>query len=141
VNSLTMRLRAELTAKQNTDMTLGFWFPAETEAGDQGFGPLGYVLHVRGGIAEFIEETPRGDKLSEQDVEKASLAISINKAALNALLRAEAKGEAEFRKALAEAVAAKLIKPLGNTSLDKFAEAFFGYFDPKPVGVPPLTVR
>jgi hypothetical protein len=141
VNSLTMRLRAERTAKQNVDTTLGFWFPAETAVGDQGFGPLGYVLHIRGGIAEFIEETPRGAPLSQQDVEKASLAISINKAALNALLRAEAQGEAEFRKALNEAVAAGLIKPLGTTSLDKFAEAFFGYFDPKPVGLPPLTVR
>ncbi|HKQ09089.1 MAG TPA: alkyl sulfatase dimerization domain-containing protein [Blastocatellia bacterium] len=141
VNSLTMRLRAERTAKQNVDTTLGFWFPAETAAGDQGFGPLGYVLHIRGGIAEFIEETPRGAPLSQQDVEKARLAISLNKAALNALLRAEARGEAEFRKALNEAVAAGLIKPLGTTSLDKFAEAFFGYFDPKPVGLPPLTVR
>jgi alkyl sulfatase BDS1-like metallo-beta-lactamase superfamily hydrolase len=141
VNSLTMRLRAELTAKQNVDTTLGFWFPAHTEAGDQGFGALGYVLHIRGGIAEFIEETPRGKNLTEQDVEKADLAISINKAALNALLRAEAQGEAEFRKALLEAVDAKLIKPMGTTSLDKFAAAFFGYFEPKPVGLPPLTVR
>jgi Alkyl sulfatase and related hydrolases len=141
VNSLTMRLRAELTAKQNVDTTLGFWFPAHTEAGDQGFGALGYVLHIRGGIAEFIEETPRGKNLTEQDVEKADLAISINKAALNALLRAEAQGEAEFRKALMEAVDAKLIKPMGTTSLDKFAAAFFGYFEPKPVGLPPLTVR
>ncbi|MEN3335393.1 MAG: hypothetical protein V7641_4758 [Blastocatellia bacterium] len=141
VNSLTMRLRAELTAKQNVDTTLGFWFPAHTEVGDQGFGALGYVLHIRGGIAEFIEETARGKPLTEQDVERASLAISINKAALNALLRAEAQGEAEFRKALMEAVDAKLIKPMGTTSLDKFAAAFFGYFDPKPVGLPPLTVR
>ena len=141
VNSLTMRLRAELTAKRKVDTTLGFWFPAETGVGNQGFGPQGYVLHIRSGIAEFIEETPRGVPLTEQDVEKASLAISINKAALNALLRAEAKGEAEFRKALNEAVAHGLIKPLGTTSLDKFAEAFFGYFDPKPVGLPPLTVR
>ena len=141
LNSLTMRLRAELTAKQNVDTTLGFWFPAHTEAGDQGFGALGYVLHIRGGIAEFIEETARGKPLTEQDVEKADLAISINKAALNALLRAEAQGEAEFRKALKEAVDAKLIKPMGTTSLDKFAVAFFGYFEPKPVGLPPLTVR
>jgi alkyl sulfatase BDS1-like metallo-beta-lactamase superfamily hydrolase len=141
VNSLTMRLRAETTAKQNVDTTIGFWFPAETKVGDQGFGPLGYVLHIRGGIAEFIEETPRGDKLSEQDVARAQLAISINHAALNALLRAEAQGQAEFRKALSEAINAKLIQPLGTTALDKFAEAFFGYFDPKPVGLPPLTVR
>jgi hypothetical protein len=141
VNSLTMRLRAELTAKQNVDTTLGFWFPAETAVGDQGFGPLGYVLHIRGGIAEFIAETPRGDKLTQQDVERARLAISINHAALNALLRAEAQGEAEFRKALTEAVSSGAIKPLGSTTLDKFGEAFFGYFDPKPVGLPPLTVR
>jgi alkyl sulfatase BDS1-like metallo-beta-lactamase superfamily hydrolase len=141
VNSLTMRLRAETTAKQNVETTLGFWFPAATEVGDQGFGPQGYVLHIRGGIAEFIEATPRGAPLSQQDVEKSNVAISINKAALNALLRAEAKGEAEFRKALNEAVNAKLIQPLGTTSLDKFAEAFFGHFDPKPVGLPPLTVR
>jgi hypothetical protein len=40
-----------------------------------------------------------------------------------------------------EAVDAKLIKPMRTTSLDKFATAFFGYFEPKPVGLPPLTVR
>src|SRR5690349_15342317 len=120
VNSLTMRPRPEVTGPRKVDTTLGFWFPAETEAGDQGFGPLGYVLHIRGGIAEFIEETPRGEALSKADVEHASLAISINKAALNALLRAEAKGEAEFRKALTEAVSSGAIKPLGATTLDKF---------------------
>jgi linear primary-alkylsulfatase len=141
VNSLTMRLRGELTAKQNVDTTLGFWFPAETSVGDQGFGPLGYVLHIRGGIAEFIEETPRGTPLTEEDVKRASLAISIPKVVLNALLRAEAKGDAEFRQALMEAANKGLITPLGTTTLDKFAAAFFGYFDPKPVGLPPLTVR
>ena len=95
-----MRLRAETTAKQNVNLTIGFWFPADTDVGNQGFGQLGYVLHIRGGIAEFIQETPRGDKLTQQDVERAQLAISINHAALNAILRAEAQGEAEFRKAL-----------------------------------------
>lgn len=137
VNSLTMRLRGELTAKQNVDTTLGFWFPDN----DQGLGPLGYVLHIRGGIAEFIEETPRGANLTQQDVAHARYAISINHATLNALLRAEAQGEAEFRKALNDAVSHNLIKSLNENSLDQFAEAFFGYFDPKPVAVPPLTVR
>lgn len=147
VNSLTLRLRAEITAPAHVQTSLGFWFPA-----DQQFGALGYVLQIRNGIAEFIENTPHGDPLTREDVEKANLAISIEKKALDALLIIESKiiasrkltepeKKAELEKWLKEAVDAGLIKPLHNTNLAEFAAAFFGYFEPKPVGLPPLTVR
>ncbi len=41
---LTLRLRAEITAKQAVNKAFGFWFPAD---GNQGFGEQGYVLHLR----------------------------------------------------------------------------------------------
>lgn len=141
VNSLTMRLRAEITAKNRVEKSLGFWFPAGEDKGNQGFGPVGYVLNIRGGIAELIEDTRSGEKLSKADVEKADLAIAIYKGALDALLYAEARGEAEFRQALRKAYDAKLIQPLNGTDIGKFTEAFLGFFDPKPVAVPALTVR
>ncbi|MBI3652380.1 MAG: MBL fold metallo-hydrolase [Acidobacteria bacterium] len=137
VNSLTMRLRAELTAKQKVEKSIGFWFPA---TGDQGFGALGYVLQIRSGIAEFIEATPAGQKLAEKDVAAADLSISINKVALDVLLREEMKGEKEFHTALEKAYQEGLIKVL-NGSLKDFEQAFFAYFEPKPVGYPHLTIR
>lgn len=35
VNSLTLRLRAEITAREAINKSFGFWFPVE---GNQGFG-------------------------------------------------------------------------------------------------------
>lgn len=147
VNSLTLRLKAEKTAPAGVDKSLGFWFPA-----DQQFGAAGYLLKVRNGIAEFIENTPHGEPLTIGEVGRANLAISIEKKALDALLIIESKivanrkltdpeKKAEFEKWLKLAADSGLIKPLGNTKLDEFAAAFFSYFDPKPVGLPPLTVR
>ena len=140
VNSLTMRLRAEITAKDKVETALGFWFPAGSGAGDQGFGSLGYVLNVRRGIAEFIEETPAGRKLYETDVAAADLAISIEKSALDELLLAEARSAALFQQAWDKAVAAGRIKAL-HGSLEDFAKHFLLYFEPKPTGVPPLAGR
>ncbi len=149
VNSLTLRLKAELTAPARVEKSLGFWFPADS---DQQFGALGYVLKIRNGIAEFIENTPHGQPLTIEEVQKADLAISIEKKALDALLIIEGKivanskltdpeKRAVFEKWLKEAADNGLIKPLGNTKLADFEAAFFGYFDLKPVGLPPLTVR
>lgn len=131
VNSLTMRLKAELTAKDDLRKSLGFWFPA---AGDQGFGALGYELRIRHGIAEFVQN------LSEEEVSHADLAISMDKPTLNQLIVAESKGRAEFAEALAKAIAEGRIKSL-NGSLQDFENAFETYFEPKPTGLPPLTVR
>jgi linear primary-alkylsulfatase len=139
VSSLSLRLKAEKTAPANLDLSLGFWFPANT---DQGFGALGYIVKIRNGIAEFIENTPHGDNLSKTEVEGANLAISIEKRTLDELLIAEMKGEKYFWTAFAAAVEHGDIKPLNKkTTIAGFKDAFTGYFDPKPVGLPPLTVR
>jgi linear primary-alkylsulfatase len=139
VNSLTMRLRAEDTASVLGQKSLGFWFPAATGAGDQGFGPLGYMLVVRGGIAEFIQTTPSGQPLSKDDVAKATFAISIERAALVELLKVEAEGPVEFRLALKKAYDAGLITTLSG-SIQDFEKAFFDWFDPKPVDRPTLVI-
>jgi alkyl sulfatase BDS1-like metallo-beta-lactamase superfamily hydrolase len=143
VNSLTMRLRAEITAKQAIDKTFGFWFPAE---GNQGFGAQGYVLHVRYGIAEFIEETPRGAPLTQAEVAATDYGISMTKPSLDALLLAEARGTDEFKKAWDAATRSGQIQCLKSDAdnaacLDAFAAAFTRWFDPKPTGLPPLADR
>ena len=138
VASLSLRLKAEKTAPEKLDLSLGFWFPAP----NQGFGALGYIVKIRNGIAEFIENTPHGDNLSMQDVQAANLAISIEKKTLDRLLMAELKGEKSFWEEFERAVANKEIKPLNQrTTIRDFRKAFTSNFDPKPVGLPPLTVR
>jgi alkyl sulfatase BDS1-like metallo-beta-lactamase superfamily hydrolase len=138
VASLSLRLKAEKTAPEKLNLSFGFWFPAP----NQGFGALGYIVKIRNGIAEFIENTPHGDNLSMQDVQAAHLAISIEKKTLDELLIAEMKGEPYFWAAFALAVKNNDIKPLNpNTTLEDFKKKFTDYFDPKPVGLPPLTVR
>ena len=140
VNSLTMRLRGELTARLGVHKSLGFWFPAKGIGDDQGFGALGYVLVIRDGIAEFIDETPAGQKLSEREVAAAELAISIEKETLDVLLVEEGKGEAEFHSAMQRAYRDGHIKTL-HGRIEDFEKAFFEWFEPKPVAVPALTVR
>ena len=117
-----------------------FWFPAGSDTGDQGFGSLGYVLNVRRGIAEFIDETPSGRKLYETDVAAADLAISIEKSALDELLLAEARSAKLFKQAWDDAVRTGRIKAL-HGSLDEFTKHFLLYFEPKPTGLPPLAGR
>ena len=143
VNSLTMRLRAEITAKQAVNKAFGFWFPAD---GNQGFGAQGYLLHVRHGIAEFIEETPGGSPLTQNDIAAADFPVSMTKPALDALLQAEAQGKDAFRKAWDDAVKTGQIQCLAGAAepdacLEAFAVHFTLYFDPKPTGVPPLAGR
>ena len=139
VNSLTMRLRAEDTARQLGQKSLGFFFPASGSAGDQGFGPLGYVLVVRGGIAEFVETAPSGQPLSRSDVARADYAISIERSALVELLNVEADGPVAFRLALKKAYDERRITTL-NGSIQDFEKAFFDWFDPKPVNRPTLVI-
>ncbi|HVZ50346.1 MAG TPA: alkyl sulfatase dimerization domain-containing protein [Pseudolabrys sp.] len=139
VNSLTMRLRAEDTARLVGQSSIGFWFPAPVGVGDQGFGPLGYMLIVRGGIAEFVDKTPAGVPLTEADVAKADYAISIEKATLDTLIKVEADGPVAFRVALRKAYDEGRIKPLNGTIQD-FEKVFFEWFDPKPVARPPLVI-
>lgn len=139
VNSLTMRLRAEDTATLVGQSSIGFWFPAPVGIGDQGFGSLGYVLVVRGGIAQFVEQTPDGKPLTKADVAKANYAIQIERAALVELLNVEAEGPVKFRLALKKAVEAGLIVPLSG-SIQDFEQVFFGWFDPKPIDRPKLVI-
>jgi alkyl sulfatase BDS1-like metallo-beta-lactamase superfamily hydrolase len=136
VSSLSLRLKAEKTAVEKVDLSFGFWFPAP----NQGFGALGYIVKIRNGIAEFIENKPHGENLSLEDVQAANLAISLDKRTLDELLIAEIKGD--FREKFRQAFIKGDIKPINqNTKLDQFIEKFTDYFDPKPVGLPPLTVR
>lgn len=144
VNSLTMRLRAELTAKQAVNKSFGFWFPAE---GNQGFGAQGYTLQVRHGIAEFADQARNGNALSQSEVAASDYAVALSKPALDALLLAEARGADEFRKAWDAAVRSGQISCLAGSGsgapgcLEAFVTHFLLYFEPKPTGLPPLADR
>jgi hypothetical protein len=81
---------------------------------------------------------PSGQPLSRDDVAKATYAISIERAALVELLKVQAEGPVEFRLALKKAYDAGLIATL-NGSIQDFGQAFFDWFDPKPVDRPTLV--
>jgi alkyl sulfatase BDS1-like metallo-beta-lactamase superfamily hydrolase len=154
VSSWSIRLRAEETARpgQRVNESLGFWFPAP----NQGYGDQGFVLHIRGAIAEFIETGS-----DQSSVMKANLVVSMTKAAQEALVQAEAFSDPNVKpqpesKAKRDAgelaeryknlhavidreVAAGNVKILKGTPEE--VKAFFLYFDPKPVNIQALTVR
>jgi len=137
VNSLTMRLRAEDTATLPGQSSLGFWFPASPDPA--AVGAQGYMLVVRGGIAEFVENGPSGAPLTLDEVKIATFAVSIERAALAQLIGGDDKGDVEFAKALKQAYEDGAIKPL-NGSIQDFQKAFFGWFDPKPIERPLLVL-
>lgn len=139
VNSLTFRLRAEDTAPLPGQKSMGFWFPSVKGDDNQGFGPLGYILVVRGGIAEFVAKRPDGALLTRDDVAHATYAISIEQKALAEILNREAEGPKAFTEALLKAYREHKILALNGT-IEDFASVFFKWFDPKPVVLPPLTV-
>ncbi|HEX2225459.1 MAG TPA: alkyl sulfatase dimerization domain-containing protein [Thermoanaerobaculia bacterium] len=132
VNSWTLRLKADETmpaeGRPAVDRSLGFWFTGP----NQGYGDQGFVLHVRGAVAEFIEAGA-----SRQAVEAADLAIEMTKAAQDALVKA---GDEEDTVKVILALAQRgQIRILKGTPAE--IETFFQYFDPKPTQLPALTVR
>jgi hypothetical protein len=59
---------------------------------------------------------------------------------LNSVLKQAGLKHEESGEALRKAIQEGGIKSLHGT-IEEFEKAFFGYFDPKPVGLPPLSVR
>jgi len=134
VNSWTMRLQAEKTMPatptgKGVEMSFGFWFPAP----DQGYGGEGYVLNLRGAIAEFIEAGS-----SEDAVRQADVAISLPKDVLDQLIKADT-GETDVQDALAQAIGDKRVRLLKGTPQQ--VQQFFSYFDRKPTTIPTLSSR
>jgi len=134
VNSWTMRLQAEKTMPATPDgkgvqMSFGFWFPAP----DQGYDGEGYVLNLRGAVAELIETGS-----SEDEVKQADVAVSLPKDVLDQLITAEA-GDGTAQDALAKAIGDKRVRLLKGTPQQ--VQQFFSYFDRKPTTLPPLSNR
>ncbi len=134
VNSWTMRLKAEETMPatptgKGVQMSFGFWFPAP----DQGYGGEGYVLNLRGAIAEFIETGS-----SEEAVQQADVAISLPKDVLNQLIKADT-GDTGIQETLAQAIGDTRVHLINGTL--KQVQQFFSYFDRKPTTIPTLSDR
>lgn len=135
VNSWTMRLQAEKTMPatptgKGVEMSLGFWFPAP----DQGYGGEGYVLNLRGAIAEFIETGT-----SQEAVKQADVAISLPKDVLDQIITADGGDGSGAQEALAKAVGDKRVQLLKGTPQQ--VQQFFSYFDRKPTTLPSLSNR
>jgi len=140
VNEWTMRLKAEKTAKEKIETTMGFFFPAP----DQGFGNQGYLLELRRSIAELIEagscppETSQGDATCRAWWKKADTILSIDKAALDQLIAAEA--ENSFDATLERLIRDGKVRVVKGTAAQ--ARTFFKeYFDGPLEAMQPLTVR
>jgi alkyl sulfatase BDS1-like metallo-beta-lactamase superfamily hydrolase len=134
VNSWTMRLQAEKTMPatptgQGVEMSLGFWFPAP----DQNQGGQGYVLNLRGAVAEFIETGS-----SEEAVRQADVAISLPEEVLRQIIDAEG-GDGSAQETLSQAVADQRVRLLKGTPAQ--VRQFFSYFDPKPTSIQSLSNR
>lgn len=134
VNSWTMRLQAEKTmpatpTEKGVQMSFGFWFPAP----NQGYGDEGYVLNLRGAIAEFIETGSSRDELMQADV-----AISLPKDVLDQLIKADT-GDTSVQDTLTQAIGDKRVQLLKGTPQQ--VQQFFSYFDPKPTTIPSLSDR
>jgi alkyl sulfatase BDS1-like metallo-beta-lactamase superfamily hydrolase len=135
VNSWTMCLKAEETQPKDpngkgVDTALGFYFVGP----NQGYGEQGFVLHIRGAIAEFIETGA-----SRQAAEQADVVIELTKAAQDILVQAESEGDGDIAKAILALVQKGQIRLVKGTP--EQVRTFFGYFEPKPTDMPALTLR
>jgi len=139
VNEWTMRLKAEKTAKEKIETTMGFFFPAP----DQGFGDQGYLLDLRRGVAALIEVGSCPPDRNQGDAsclwwKKADTILSIDKAALDQLIAAEA--ENSFDATLARLIGEGKVRVVKGTAAQ--ARTFFKeYFDGPLEAMQPLTVR
>jgi alkyl sulfatase BDS1-like metallo-beta-lactamase superfamily hydrolase len=135
VNSWTMRLKAEETQPKDSggkgvDTSLGFYFTGP----NQGYGEQGFVLHIRGAIAEFLETGA-----SRPAVEQADVVIELTKAAQDILVEAESNGDGDIVKAILALVQKGQIRLVKGTP--EQVRTFFGYFEPQPTDMPALTLR
>lgn len=129
VNSLTMRLRAERTARDHVRSSLGFYFPAAP-----GLPAEGYALEIRRAIAQFYvmdDEPPAGGWRNLQAV------VSVARDAFSQLLEAESNGT--FKDTLARLLDEGEIRVLKGTGAE--VSRFFGHFEPRPTTMVPVTVH
>ncbi len=144
VNEWTMRLKAEKTAKEDVHMTMGFYFPGNSQHGDQHFGDQGYLLDLRRSIAELIETgscPPTGGAAKDPSCTAkwgtADTILEIKKDALDQLIFAEVNNT--FDQTL-ERLIGNGVTVVKGTARD--ARRFFKeYFDPPLQEMQPLALR
>ncbi|XXF77940.1 alkyl sulfatase dimerization domain-containing protein [Myxococcaceae bacterium GXIMD 01537] len=129
VQSLGLRLKAEETVKQGVNRSVGFYVRNETWAGN---APSGSMLTVRKGVAQF---NTTGS--SEAAIKAADVVLAMDRATMDALIQAD--GEHTLAQTLKEKLESKQITLLKGTYAE--AQAFVGWFDPKPIDIPVLSGR
>ena len=135
VNSWTWQLDGRRAAAEGASEIMGFWFDPTT----QDFGPQGYVLELRNGIAEYIEW--KGTREAFRD--KVTVAVEMSQETLVDLILGRAVAHAKSSRTSADAWllagidqgAVRFLK--GDKQKLK---AFFQYFEGWPACQPPITV-
>lgn len=128
LNSLTMRLKAEQTAKDNRKLSIGFVIDGR----DQGFPTQGFVIQVARSVARFIEIAKADDVTGQADV-----VMAMTKNTLNKLI--EKDGKDEFKQGWKELVEGGEVRFVKGKPADVLGVG--DWFDPKPVGIPVLSGR
>lgn len=135
VNSWTWRLDGRKAAAAGAGEIMGFWF----DPTEQDFGPQGYVLELRHGIAEYIEW--KGTKEAFRD--KVTVAVEMSQETLIELILGRATTHARGSQASPAAFLSKGVDQGGVKFLkgDRQAlEAFFQYFEDWPACWPLVTL-
>jgi alkyl sulfatase BDS1-like metallo-beta-lactamase superfamily hydrolase len=132
VSQWSLRLKAEETIRDNVHRSLGFYF-APVASNQQSEG---YVLKVRGGVAELIATGTSRNAVSAV----SPLFIEMDKATVSALIYADVAGkDRPFERVLAGLMAKGAIKVNGGTPAQ--VVEFFALFDRALQTLPPLSAR
>lgn len=134
VKSWTVRLDGQKAAAENGSKVLGFWFVPT----NQDFGPQGYTITLRHGIAEVQQWS--GTKAGF--LATTSVAVELSEETLDGIITAPATSPAtpgnNVSTALTAAIAAGKVKLLEGTSAD--VTTFFDFFEVFPACEPALSV-
>lgn len=140
VNSWTMKLQAEATARQGVDRSLGIYFPAAPGVPAEGFS-----LEIRRAVARFAEV---GGVPPEGPWNELDAVVEVSRAAFRDLLFAEKRtinhppkeGEpSAFDKALQAALDDGGVRVVLGTAQE--VKSFFHHFDQRPRTIVPVTVH
>ncbi len=136
INSWTLRLQAEKTARDGVESSLGFFVPAEP-----GLPAEGYSLEIRRAITRF---SVFGEASPEGGWNHLDAAVELSRAAFTQLVDAQSQAIDEqdpaiFNRALASALADGTIPVMRGTAADVLG--FFQHFDPTPTQIVPVTIH
>ena len=132
VSSLSLRLKAENT--QALNRSLGIYI--SDDYGPTGPQPVGFILQIRGAVAQFIQTEGTEDSVKQG----ANVAIILNRDTLNKVIKEDGQpGDNSLQRAFSMYLKQGQIKMLKGTQGD--LRQFTEYFDSKPITIPVLSGR